>query len=250
MAIPENIVVLGHRESELREQSLGAIDDNERMSDHLDAIEATMSALMEHVRDRPERSQAELVVKRLGIRLFNNLASGLSQGLKGYYQQAFDAVRDVVELQFLFDDFGSDPEKPLRWALASKVDREREFRPAEVRKRLDARYQHVGDARRKAYQALSTMASHPSPDGFALITPHDSLSVTGPFFEARFLDALLGEMAQHGLGAGVNFTSLLPAETEAEMAAKIVYAQRAGRWVERHMSKEVAEVMAADLGAS
>jgi hypothetical protein len=250
MAIPENIVVLGQRESELREQSLGAIDGDERMSDHLDVIEATMSALMDHVRDRPERSQAELVVKRLGIRLFNNLASGLSQGLKGYYQQAFDAVRDVVELQFLFDDFGTDPEKPLRWALASKVEREREFRPAEVRKRLDARYKHVGDARRKAYQALSTMASHPSPDGFALITPRDNLSVTGPFFEARFLDALLAEMAQHGLGAGVNFTSLLAAQTEAEMAAKIVYAQRAGRWVERYMSKEVAEVMAADLGPS
>ena len=229
MAIPENIVLLGRREAELREQSLRAIDDNESMSDHLDVVESSMSAIMDHVRDRPERSDADLIVKRLGIRLFNNLASGLSQGLKGYYQQGFDAVRDIVELQFLFDDFGSDPEKPMRWASASKVDREREFRPAEVRKRLDTRYRHRGDARRKAYQQLSTMASHPSPDGFALITPRDNLSVTGPFFEHRFLDALLGEMAQHGLGAGVNFTTLLPAATEAEMAAKVAYAQRAGR---------------------
>lgn len=244
--IPENIIELGRREAELRVESLAAITGDPMMSDHLEAVEAAMSAVMDHVRERPERGGHELIVKRLGIRLFNDLASGLSQGFAGYYQQAWDAVRDVVELQFLFDDFSGDADKVMRWATMPKAKREKEFRPAEVRSRLDKRYQHTGDKRRAAYQMLSTMASHPSPDGFILTMPKNNLSETGPFYEERFLRALLGDMAQHGLAATVNFTSLLPAATGAERQAKHIFAQRGGKWLETYMGGAVAEVFADD----
>ncbi len=242
--IPENIIGLGCREAELRAESLTAIVGDKMMSDHLDAVEAAMSATMDHVRDRPERGEHELIVKRLGIRLFNDLGSGLSQGFAGYYQQAWDAVRDVVELQFLFDDFSGDAEKAMRWATMPRAKREKEFRPGEVRKRLNERYSHEGGKRRAAYQMLSTMASHPSPDGFLLTMPRSNLSETGPFYEERFLRALLGYMAQHGLAAAVNFTSLLPAATAAERHAKQIFAQRRGKWLETYMSGAVADVFA------
>jgi hypothetical protein len=239
--IPENILGLGVREAELRAEALAAIQAEPMLGDHLDAIEASMTAIMDHVRERPERNMGELVTMRLGIRLFNDLASGLSQALAGYYHQAFDAVRDVVELQFLFDDFADEPDKVIRWATAERVAREKEFKPIKVRERLDARYEHTGEKRRAAYQALSTMASHASPEGFSLFAPADNLSVIGPFFEKRFLGALLGEMAQHGLAATVNFTSLLPAGTDEERHAKHVFAQCGGRWLERYMGAAVAE---------
>ncbi|UTP38174.1 hypothetical protein M9M90_13200 [Phenylobacterium sp. LH3H17] len=244
LIIPENIISLGRREAELRSASLAAISGDKMMSDHLDAVEAAMSAIMDHVRDRPERGEHELIVKRLGIRLFNGLASGLSQGFAGYYQQAWDAVRDVVELQFLFDDFSGDAEKVMRWATMPKAKREKEFRPGEVRKRLNERYSHEGEKRRAAYQMLSTMASHPSPDGFLLTMPKNDLSETGPFYEERFLRALLGDMAQHGLAAAVNFTSLLPAATPWEQHAKRVFMQRGGKWLETYMGAAVAKVFA------
>ena len=237
--IPQNIIELGNREAELRAQALEAISTDKMMSDHLEVVEISMTAIMDHVRERPERGEHELVIKRLGIRLFNDLASGLSQCFAGYYQQAWDAARDVVELQFLFDDFSDDLEKVMRWATMTKAAREKEFRPAEVRKRLDARYKHAGDRRRTAYQMLSTMASHPSPDGFVLTMPKDGLSETGPFYEGRFLRALLGDMAQHGLAATVNFTTLLPAETADEQRAKDTFTQRAGKWLETYMGDAV-----------
>lgn len=244
--IPENIIRLGRREGELRDQSLAAIAADKVASDHLDAVEAAMTAIMDHVRERPERAEHELIVKRLGIRLFNDLGSALSQGFAGYCQQAWDAVRDVVELQFLFDDFTADAARIMRWATLSKVDREKEFRPGQVRKRLNERHKHTGEKRRAAYQLLSTMASHPSPDGFVLITPKDGLSETGPFYEERFLRALLGDLAQHGLATTVNFTSLLPATTAAERHAKHTFAQRGGKWLETYMSGAVAEVFTDD----
>jgi len=243
--IPENIIGLGRREAELRAESLAAISADKMMSDHLDVIEASMTAIMDHVRDRPERGTHELIVQRLGIRLFNDLASGLSQGFAGYYQQAWDAVRDVVELQFLFDDFTGDAEKVMRWATMSRTDREKEFRPVQVRKRLDDRYEHTGEKRRAAYQMLSTMASHASPEGFTLTMPKDNMSETGPFFEERFLRAFLGDIAQHGLSATVNFTTLLRASTDDERNAKHVFAQRGGKWLETYMGEAVAEVFAA-----
>ena len=246
--IPENIISLGQREAEIRTQSLAAVVPDRMLSDHVDAVEVAMSAIMDHVRGRPERGAHELVVKRLGIRLFNNLGSGLSQGFAGYYQQAWSVVRDVVELQFLFDDFTDDAEKIMRWAQSSKAAREKEFGPLQVRQRLDVRYQHSEQKRRAAYQLLSTMASHPSPDGFVLTTRENHLSETGPFYEERFLRALLGDMAQHGLAATVNFTSLLPAATPAEEHAKQSFAQRAGKWLEAYLPNNVAEVFVKEGG--
>lgn len=244
--IPENIILLGRFEADLRAQSLEAIAADKMMSDHLDAIEAAMTAINDHVRDRPERGPHELVVMRLGIRLLNDLGSGLSQGFAGYYQQAFDAIRDVVELQFLFDDFDGDAEKILRWASATKSDREKEFKPVAVRERLDRRYRHTEQKRRGIYQLLSGIASHASPEGFALTTPKDGMTIIGPFFEDRFLRALLGEMAKHSLAATVNFTTLLPAATARERYAKHVFAQRGGKWMETYMNEAVAKVFAGD----
>ncbi len=237
--IPQNIISLGQREVELRVESLAAVAADKMMSDHLEVIEVSMTAIMDHVKERPERSEHELILKRLGIRLFNDLGSGLSQGLSGYYQQGWDAVRDVLELQFLLDDFSDDAEKVMRWATAQKSAREKEFRPSEVRKRLNERYKQEGEKRRATYQMLSTMASHASPGGFVLTMPKDNLSEIGPFYEERFLRALLGDMAQHGLAATVNFTLLLPAANEVERHAKHIFAQRAGRWLETYMTGDV-----------
>jgi hypothetical protein len=244
--VPENIISLGQWEAELRVRSLAAVSDDKMMSDHLDAIEAAMSSVIAHIKDRPERGEHELVLKRLGIRLFNDLGSGLSQGLCGYYQQAWSAVRDIVELQFLLDDFTGDTGKVMRWAAATKRDREKEFAPAKVRARLDTRHQHTGEKRRAAYQMLSNMASHASPDGFVLTMSQDNLSQTGPFYEERFLRALLGDIVVHGLSATANFNSLLPARTEAEVQAKQAFAQRSGVWLETYMGEAVAQVFAED----
>jgi hypothetical protein len=238
--IPENIIALGTQEAEFRARSLKLIDETPALLEHLNVIEAAMSAIVDHVQGRPERHPDELPLKGLGIRLFNDLGAGLGDALSGYYQQALGALRDIVELQLLFDDFSDDPAKIGRWSAASRRDREREFGPRVVRQRLDARYQHKGEMRRTVYQRLSMLATHPSPEGLAIIAP-DGLAILGPFFEPGRLKVVLEEMAQQGLAATVNFTSLFPAETEDERAAKAGFLQRAGRWAEQFMAEAVAE---------
>jgi hypothetical protein len=242
--IPENILSLGVREAQLRAQSLDHIERTPELLDHLAVVEAAMTALMDHVHERPVRHPDELPLKGLGIRLFNDLGAGLGDVLSGYYQQAVATVRDALEIQLLLDDFSDDTTKLHRWATASKRDREKEFGPRAVRERLDARYGHTEQRRRAVYQRFSTLAAHPSPEGFRMLAP-DGLAIIGPFFEPGRLKAVLEEMAQHGLAATVNFTTLLPAETAEERHAKKVFVERGAAWLEKYMGREVAQAVAA-----
>lgn len=236
--IPPNIITLGEHEAQLRARSLEIIAADEALRDHMHIIEAAMAAAYEHVNNRPDRTPDELVVQKLGIRLFNDLASALSQGLAGYYQQAFGTLRDLVELQFLFDDFSGDSSRVSRWAGMDRRERERLFSPRAVRERLDERYSHVGQKRRAVYQRFCTLASHPSPEGFSLTAPNGD-AVIGPFVELRYVKALMEELAVVGLQATINFTSLLPAHTDKERQAKKAFLFRGGPWLEKYLPGEV-----------
>lgn len=85
--IPENILALQRQDATLRSQSLELIDADSAMSDHLSAVEAAMKAIFDHVVDRPEHDGDELTLKGLGIRLFNDLAAGLGEGLAGWRRE-------------------------------------------------------------------------------------------------------------------------------------------------------------------
>jgi hypothetical protein len=241
--IPPNIIALGEHEAQLRAQSLDIIAADEALLDHLHMIEGAMAAAYAHVISRPDRTPDELTIQKLGIRLFNDLASALSQGLAGYYQQAFDTLRDLVELQFLFDDFSGDRSRIARWAGIGRRDREREFSPRAVRERLDKRYAHVGQKRRAVYQRFCTLASHASPEGFRLTAPNGD-AIIGPFIEPRFVRGLIEETAVVGLQAAINFTSLLPAHTDEERQAKQAFLHRGGPWLEKYMPDEVEAAVA------
>jgi hypothetical protein len=241
--IPPNIITLGEREAQLRGRSLDIIAADEALLDHMHTIEAAMAAAYEHVINRPDRTPEELTIQKLGIRLFNDLASALSQGLAGYYQQAFGTLRDLVELQFLFDDFSGDHVRISRWASMERREREREFNPRAVRERLDERYSHVGQKRRAVYQRFCTLASHPSPEGFRLTAPNGD-AIIGPFVELRYVKALMEELAVVGLQATINFTSLLPAHTDEERQAKQAFLYRCGPWLEKYLPNEIEAAVA------
>jgi hypothetical protein len=236
--IPPNIIAIGEHEAQLRAQSLEIITADEALLDHLHVIEAAMTAAYDHVINRLDRTPDELTIQKLGIRLFNDLASALSQGLAGYYQQAFDTLRDLVELQFLFDDFSGDRSRIGRWAGMERREREREFSPRAVRERLDERYSHVGQKRRAVYQRFCTLASHPSPEGFRLTAPNGD-ALIGPFIEPRYVKGLMEEAAVVGLQATINFTSLLPAHTDEDRQAKQAFLHRGGPWLEKYLPAEV-----------
>lgn len=59
----------------------------------------------------------------------------LESTLSGYVSGAFEAMRDVLEIELLLRDFTAFPDNAHEWLTASERDRSKRFRPAELRKR-------------------------------------------------------------------------------------------------------------------
>lgn len=69
-------------------------------------------------------------------RLISDFEAALEATLSGYFSIPADAMRDVMEIEYLLLDFLADPQQVDRWLLADHKTLRREFAPAAVRKRL------------------------------------------------------------------------------------------------------------------
>ena len=69
-------------------------------------------------------------------RLISDFEAALEATLSGYFSIAADAMRDVMEIEYLLLDFLADPQQLDRWLLADDKTLRRDFAPAAVRKRL------------------------------------------------------------------------------------------------------------------
>jgi hypothetical protein len=140
----------------------------------------------------------ELTLQLLGIRLFNAAAASIKLALSGYYQKAFDQVRDVIETGFLIDYLISHPSEIAGWRSADKKVRMNRFSPAAIRRALDTRDGYTGERRKAIYDLISEAASHASYKGFALVAnTTTNLGEIGPFFDEKKLAAWLQELAKH-----------------------------------------------------
>jgi hypothetical protein len=103
MATTDNLTSLHNHEEELRARSLAAIDADVALSAHWNLVGEAMNAIYAFTHDHAHGSENELTLQYLGIRLFNAAGASLKLALSGYYQKAFDQVRDVIETYFLVD---------------------------------------------------------------------------------------------------------------------------------------------------
>ena len=124
-----------------------------------------------------------------GIRLFNAASASIKLALSGYYQKAFDQVRDVIETGFLVDYLISHPQEIAVWRAADKKVRKERFGPDPVRRALDKRDGYTGNKRKMIYDLISEAASHASFTGFALVANTETnLGEIGPFFDEKSLE--------------------------------------------------------------
>jgi hypothetical protein len=100
-AATDNLTSLHDHEEGLRSRSLAAIKADAALSDHWDLAADAMNAIYAFSHDHPHGSEDELTLQYLGIRLFNAAGVSVKLALSGYYQKAFDQVRDVIETYFL-----------------------------------------------------------------------------------------------------------------------------------------------------
>lgn len=236
--LPENLQRLRKEEDSIRAQSLLHIDEDAALKDHLDLVHDSLDVIFAFTKDHVNTSDDELVMQRLGIRLFNSGACALSLLLTGYYQNSVLQMRDLLETGFLVDYFRTDPSQISAWQGADDRERKRRFGPVVIRDALDKRDGLEGKKREEAYRLLSNYAAHPTHAGFKLFSPK-WMSKIGPFFDETYLKALLQEL-----------TKRLPASAEAYVRsfhrlapeienARRQFLHRLNKWIGMHMGNGV-----------
>ena len=163
-----------------------------------------MGILFGFTHDTKARSNDELTIQYLGIRLFNAAAASIKLVLSGYPQLALAQIRDVVEVAFLLDYFLTSPGEINVWRTADNKDRKGKFSPVRIRMALDERDGNKEKKRAKVYATLSENATHATYAGFAL-TSKDGLGHVGPFVDERKLRVWTQEMALRLVPAACSF---------------------------------------------
>ena len=190
----ENMTSLHKHEEEIRAKSLAAIKASTELSQHWAMVSEAMNLIYAFAHDHPHESDDEMTLQLLGIRLFNAAGASVKLALSGYYQKAFDQVRDVLETYFLVDYLTTYPEKIQEWKAADKKKRISCFGPGIIRTALDKRNGYNSGARKKIYDMISEYASHASYPGFSLVMNDKNLGEIGPFFDEKKLVVWLQEL--------------------------------------------------------
>ncbi len=156
-------------------------------------IEELISHLSEltavYRRNRKLRRIAFLVERARG-----DFITALEATLSGFHLVTFDAMRDVMEIEFLLRDFCLSPEHIEEWLDANESNRYTRFRPAILRQRYA---QHLG----KLPQDLGEAADYKGHSRFLHVTP-----IINPFGKVGLnsgdiafgADSGFWEMYEHG----------------------------------------------------
>lgn len=224
----ENLHSLHRHEEELRATSYAAIASSMDLRDHLRAIHDALDHLVALQREYSAPGDDTHTVQLFAIRLFNIGGSVCKLGLSGYYQQAFQLLRDSLEQVNLLDLFRADRSKIAEWRLADNKRLKRHFGPAAVREALDKLPEYKGQkaGRDRLYAILSEHAAHATYRGFRLVAPGNSPRL-GPFFDATLLRALLEDLGRHLAHATLAASMLIDGDmNSAVMRAKTEYVDR------------------------
>lgn len=195
-SFPDNLESLHKEEERIRAESLRLISSDATLLEHLEMIHASLETIYAFTKAHDKPTDDELTIQWLGIRLFNTCASSLKLMLAGYYQSSVMLLRDLLETGFLIDYFGIDRTKIREWRQSTEKQRTEKFSPIKVREALDKHDNVTGKERAKVYKVMCNYGTHPTPEGFLLVRLKGSGEI-GPFFDQKFLKAVLEELVKH-----------------------------------------------------
>jgi hypothetical protein len=236
--IPGNLRRLHQGEEFVRGRSLEAIEHADDLLLHLEVSEKAADIIHYFVHRDEHRDDDDLIVRLLGIRMFNCLNATLKLLLSGYYQASTLQQRDIIETFFLLDYFLTDQSLVARWRLADDKTLRSEFSPVNVRKALDARDAFTGEKRAAHYRLFSSLAGHPHPRGFQLIQLPNGEHHCGPFFDEKPFRATLSELGKNAVQAGGTFTQFFTATSRTDFQMKLAFLEAKQRWLKRFFGQE------------
>ena len=231
----ENLHSLHEHEEKLRAQSLETIKADGALTDHLNIVSQAMNLIYAFSHDYRHQSDDELTLQMLGIRLFNAAGASVKLALSGYYQKAFDQVRDVLETYFLVDFLTTCPAKIAEWRVADKKARIAHFGPGFIHNALDKRDGYTSGVRKKIYDLISEYASHASYPGLSLVLNDKNLGEVGPFLEKKKLAAWLQELAKQLSHAAVILVSDHKGNDLRLLATRAHYLEAVNAWVAKYV---------------
>ncbi len=234
MTTPDNILSLHAHEEDLRKRSLDAIEQSDSLREHLSIVHESMAIIFSLAQEHVQKSDDELTIQYLGLRLFNAASSSLKLGLSGYYQFAFSIIRDIVETVSLIDYLGTNPEEIKVWKECDKKTRINKFGPGAIRNALNARDKLEGNRRKEIYDRLSEYSSHATGSSFQLLSPN-GLGKIGPFFEEKYLQAWIEDIAKYLTHGGVIYIGHFKEVDLDRLIAKNTFFDQAKGWTDKYL---------------
>jgi hypothetical protein len=235
-SLPGNLERMRQEEDSVRTSALLHINADVALKDHIALVHDSLDAVFTYTHDHKNLHDDELVVQRLGIRLFNCGACALSLLLSGYYQNSALQLRDLLETGFLIDYFRTEPAKIKVWQNSSDQERQKLFRPKVIREALDRRDGFSEGNRAKAYKVLSNYSAHATHAGFKLFSPN-WMSKIGPFFDGTYTKALVEELVKRLVAAAEVYIKSFPRIAPELDSVRRQYFEHLGRWCSIYISK-------------
>jgi hypothetical protein len=231
MKFPENFDLLHQGEEFIRARSKEAISTSEILLHHFNMVSGSMTLIDHFARSYKHKSEDQLIIQFLGIRLFNGLASASGHLLSGYYQSSVMQQRDILEVSFLLDYFKTTPSLIVEWKSSTEGERNKKFGAFHIRKALDDRDAFTSRKREEHYKLLCNLGGHASYQGFQMLQPiAGSDAHCGPYFADRALNATMAELAKIACGAGGNFTRHFTAASLIDYETKLHFMEKQAAW--------------------
>lgn len=230
----DNLDSLHAFEEKLRAEHKALVQTREDLSDHVGLVKSAMNILHALIKEHEHRSDDELTLQLLGVRLFNTLAASIKLAHAGYYQNAFSALRDFLESYFLLDYLVAHPQEIAAWRVADKKILKNRYGPAAIRQALDKRDGLTQAKRKELYDLMSHVATHATPSGFRLAAK-DGLGEIGPFFDESKFQAWGEEAAKMAGHAGIIFSHAIKKPDRKLLPVKVAYLEKLGAWRQKYV---------------
>jgi hypothetical protein len=110
---------------------LTALGQSGRQLQALEEILTYVGESERHFIAEPRLARLAFLLHRAG----GDFVTAIEAMLSAFHKTVLDAMRDVMEIEFLFRDFAMDPQRIDEWLTASERVRHSKFRPAILRQR-------------------------------------------------------------------------------------------------------------------
>jgi hypothetical protein len=204
---------------------------------HVQMINIDLNFIDELLRAHIHRTSDELIVHRLAVRCFNSGAAALQLARSGYYQPCIAIIRDIMETSLLLDLFSREPTVIGEWTRSTEKERDRKFSAYQVRLRLEVL--DVRDSgrvlnRAQTYKRFCTYGTHPSPEGFSLISPN-MMTQIGPFPDEGRLRAVIEEIALHLTFASIVIANFVDSEKAEVINLQVKFFTQTDIWANKYL---------------